>query len=214
MKKAICAVATLAFALTLNMSPAGATPKSKYGKFKNGVGNCIFSASPLPLDKESTYKGLATSFIAEKVSMVYARCYFPETVKQLGKHGKLFNSIRDRKDFNIWYKMGGYGGDMVRNVANKVSAKNEKWTQNYHWFCASKKCDLRKDMRKKVLFKYKGLMKGSKKKTTKLPFKEKFCVQVSYDRADKYKSLVTKTLDIKSAPIAEGCFEYVLTKGE
>lgn len=211
MKTSLLIAVTFALATAFGTTDANAVPKTKYGKFKNGVGNCIFSDSKLPIRKESTYKGIAKSFIAEKTPIVYVRCYHPESFKKLAKHGKLFNSIRDKKQFFKWYKMGGYGGEMLKNSYTRVTSKNENWDQSYYWFCKGKNCDLGKDMRKRLLFEYKLKAKRGK---AKLPYKKKFCMQVLYSTADSYTSLVTKKLAIKNRPIAEGCFEYVLTKGE
>lgn len=213
MKTSLLTAMTFALVASFSATDADAAPKSKYAKFKNDVGNCIFSASPLPKGKEATYK-VATSFIAEQTPKVYARCYYVETLAKLGKHGKLFNSIRDQKKRFGWFKMGGYGGTMLRQAAYKITSKSMGWSEQYFYFCKASKCDSRADLRERMLLKYKGLMKSYKKKSTKLPFKQQFCVQVTYQRADRYKSLVTKALDVKNAPIAEGCFEYVLTKGE
>lgn len=75
-----------------------AQTKNKYKKVEQGIGNCIFASHELGKDKEATYTDVRTEFKAPEE--VHVRCYFPKKIKEYESKGKIFNSLKDTKN---WY---------------------------------------------------------------------------------------------------------------
>lgn len=88
--------------LTLTLGLAAATasqaaPASKYRQVDaQGVGNCLFSAQPLPFQQEAGYQP-KTSFNAPEG--VHARCYFPKPLSDYRSMGAVYNSLRDKNEY-------------------------------------------------------------------------------------------------------------------
>lgn len=69
-------------------------PGSIYRKVRGTEGNCIFSASALPYDKEAEYKGLSDHFTTSN-RVTAGRCYFPQQVKDYLSKGTIWSQLRD-----------------------------------------------------------------------------------------------------------------------
>lgn len=76
----------------------------------NGVGNCVFSAQPLPFKTENApaYGAITTTFVEGQD--VHARCYWGKMASEFGAAGKVFNSVRDEQRYRtslIWQRVPG-----------------------------------------------------------------------------------------------------------
>ena len=101
----------LAF-LTTTVSAELRTPDAKYRVLDAyGVGNCIFSNTALPFEKEDAYTGLGTEFSTDN-RPEEIRCYFGARVIDYQGKGAFWNSIRDEYNyFNYLTVEEPNGGD-------------------------------------------------------------------------------------------------------
>lgn len=216
-------MATAAFVMIL--PPATASAKG-YKKIDKGVGNCIFSTSPLPKDQEDEYK-VSSSF--KEGDVIYARCYFPKSVKDFAKdEGKMRNSLRQPVEATMaaqaegpsWYGDITWSDDPKWNFRTRfpyVESETGGWEQqrfdlplgtergdacDWHMgkFNKPQDCvDLATETR--------NLGENLHKTGT---YTTEVCIDVSFKKVDKTRFVVGEgdVEVIESHPMARGCFKY------
>ncbi len=107
------------------------TPESVFRKVDGfGVGNCVFSSTPMPFMKESTYD-VKTEFNSSD-KPVEIRCYFGQKVGEHTAKGAFYNSLRDENEyFNYLTIEEPDGGDTFyeRLGVYHPSGKSIDWDQ-------------------------------------------------------------------------------------
>ena len=215
-------VATSALVLGLPPTTANAANYKKIDK--NGVGNCIFSSSPMPKDKEATYK-VESSF--KPGDDIYVRCYFGKSIQDFSKDGRMKNSLRGPIEATIAAQAEGaayYSTITWQDDASKW------WHRNRYAYVASETgageqqrfdlpakespdCDYRmvkfnSNACVSVETETRNLGKNLGKTGT---YTTEVCIDVFYDKVDKTKRVNATDVDVVEwAPMAKGCFKYTV----
>lgn len=93
----------------------------------DGIGNCVFSTSVLGFKQDSSYH-LTTKFTAPQE--VHARCYFPKMTKEYVSLGKIYNSLRDKKEKYASINVkGSHGLFEINQMKFTYGPNNADWDQ-------------------------------------------------------------------------------------
>ncbi|GEM_PF-1420267 len=107
------------------------TPDSIYRKVDGfGVGNCVFSSTPMPFKKESEYDVKKAFSSSDRPAEI--RCYFGRLVGEHTTKGSFYNSLRDENEYYNYLTIEEpNGGDTFysRLGAYHPDGKSINWDQ-------------------------------------------------------------------------------------
>lgn len=234
MKRKTAAQMALMATLILSATAAGAAisqPSPHRKVDAQGIGNCVFGASELSYQKDSSYQ-LLTQFTAPQT--VHVRCYFPKTLQEYTSNGSVYNSLRDR---DLYWASIGFKGEQgtVRLTASTYGMTNPASDQqrfDIDGTAENTDFGLRSfaDSYGATAFRQKttdyamnvgNYVKAMAHSAKKYPFTASFCVDVYTKIADKSqqetkydeygKKWVTRDVPIeKDFLMARGCFDYTI----
>ena len=229
---------TTTFALTLLAGTGFATIKvaSPHRKVDSqGIGNCVFSTSELGFQKDGSYK-LTTQFTAPQE--VHSRCYFPKMTKEYESLGKVYNSLRDKREkyasFNV---KGSHGLFQIDSMKFTYDDDNADWDQQRFDITGTADSDFMLYDRDATRFggvvknaastagglslDLGNYVKAMAESDGKYPYTAKFCMDVNISVADDTKTVEkwdsnhqnrewVKVPVYKTHALAQSCFDYTI----
>ena len=200
-----------------------------------GIGNCVFSRSELGFQKDGSYQ-LTTKFTAPQA--VHARCYFPKMTKEYESLGKVYNSLRDKREkyasFNV---KGSHGLFQIDSMKFTYDANNADWDQQRFDITGAAESDFMLYDRDATRFggvvknaastagglslDLGNYVKSMAESDGKYPYTAKFCMDVNISVADDTKTVEkwdsnhqnrewVKVPVYKTHALAQSCFDYTI----
>jgi len=195
----------------------------QYRVIENGVGNCIFANAPLQLGKEAQYKGVAQKF--KTGDLIEARCYFAKTLNEFSSLGRLRNSLREGKYYSLLlvHSPKYRTNQTVKKIAPWIYDANKKtWNQGRHVFDPNDRyCDFKDSHGSPAgcVDLDKSVRELASMEKASLPYTGRVCLTTYIKIADNEthtvnwnENTVTSAAAVGTKVLAEGCFDYTVTK--